>query len=462
MFAFFRRTSTALGDFDGAPPRFQHANSLALSAREGPVARRLPSDPLGGAKPSATSTPGRLGSGSSEKMPSINRNKVSVYAYGAFSPESDGSHARICSLLDRLSDTFRKVAVYSYDNHPDFPWKPANVEAFRARWPHVELVMEPYTAKLKMLTRLKNLLISIFPGAADRLLQISVRRWSPGFAKLKDESQAIFVNYTHGLNQLNGIDPKRCFVDTHDVNFAKWAKITDSSSVSTTSLRKLRGEIAALQPTGAVIAISPSEAAFFRMMLNGNKVFYVSTWTAPRTTVPDADRATPDIDLVFVGSGYIMNSRGLCDMFERHGNWLSRYRIAVCGLVCNDPDVIALARRFPKLSLLGYVECPGDIYARSKAALSPVDGTGLKMKIMAAMEAGIPAFASTQAFDGLPPGYENSVFPISESGVTGLLGSEQRLAEARKAALNYYAKFNQTGEVNSVLDRLRSVELGVA
>jgi hypothetical protein len=395
-------------------------------------------------------------------MPSISRSKVSVYAYGAFSPESDGSHARVCSLLDRLSGTFRNVAVYSYDNHPDFPWKPANVEAFRARWPHVELVLEPYTAKLKMLTRLKNLLISIFPNAADYLLRLSVRGWAPGFARLMDESQAIFVNYTHGLNQLNGVDPKRCLVDTHDVNFAKWAKITGSSSVSTTSLRKLRGEIASLQPTGAIVAISPSEAAFFRMMLNGNKVFYVSTWTAPRATLPDGARTTRDIDLVFVGSGYIMNSRGLCEMFERHGNWLSRYRIAVCGLVCNDPDVIALARRFPKLSLLGYVERPRDIYARSKAALSPVDGTGLKMKIMAAMEAGIPAFASTQAFDGLPPGYESSVFPISESGVTSLLGSEQRLAEARKAALRYYEKFNQTGEVNAVLDGLRSFGLRVA
>jgi Glycosyl transferases group 1 len=436
MFAFLRRASTALGDFDVAPPRSQHSGPLALSAREGLVARRPTSDRRCGPNPSATNAADRSGSRSSDKTPSTSRNKVSVYAYGAFSPESDGSHARVCSLLDRLSDTFGNVAVYSYDNHPDFPWKPANVEAFRARWPHVELVLEPYTAKLKMLTRLKNLLISIFPNAADRLLQISVRGWSPGFTKLKVESQAIFVNYTHGLNQLNGIDPKRCLVDTHDVNFAKWAKITDSSSVSTTSLRKLRGEIAALQPTGAVIAISPSEAAFFRMMLNGSKVFYVSTWTAPRTTVPDAARATPEIDLVFVGSGYIMNSRGLCDMFERHGNWLSRFRIAVCGLVCNDPDVIALARRFPKLSLLGYVERPGDIYARSKAALSPVDGTGLKMKIMAAMEAGIPAFASAQAFDGLPPGYENSVFPISESSVTGLLASEQRLAEARKAALS--------------------------
>jgi hypothetical protein len=383
------------------------------------------------------------------------RSKILVYFYGAFTPESDGCHARVCSLLDRLSANFAEVSVYSYDNHPDFPWKPVNVEAFRSHWPNVELVLEPYTTKLKMLTRMKNLFISICPGAAERLLRLSVRGWSPGYEKLRDESQVIFVNYTHGLNQLNGVEPERCLVDTHDVNFAKWAKITESSMVSATALRKLRGEIAALQPTGAVIAISPAEAAFFRMMLYGDKVYYVSSWAEPHAPVLDLERAAPDIDLVFFGSGYVMNARGLCDMFERHGSWLSRYRIAVCGLVCNDPDVIAVARKFPNVSLLGYVDRPGEIYARSKAALSPVDGTGLKMKIMAALEAGIPVFASKQAFDGLPPGYEGSVFPISESSIADLLGCEQRLLEARRAAVRYHGIFSETGDATAVLERVQ-------
>ncbi len=86
----------------------------------------------------------------------MDRRKILVYFYGAFSPEFDGCHARVRSLLDRLTATFAEVAVYSYDNHPDFPWKPANVEAFRLRWPNVELVLEPYTTKLKLLTRMKN------------------------------------------------------------------------------------------------------------------------------------------------------------------------------------------------------------------------------------------------------------------------------------------------------------------
>ncbi len=81
------------------------------------------------------------------------------------------------------------------------------------------------------------------------------------------------------------------------------------------------------------------------------------------------------------------------------------------------------------------------------------------MKIMAALEAGIPAFASKQAFDGLPPGYEQAVFPISEASVANLLGNEQKLAAARIAARNYHATFNRTGEAKAVLDRLRLSEM---
>ena len=387
----------------------------------------------------------------------MQRSKVSVYFYGAFTPESDGCHARVCSLLNRLSVTFKQVAVFSYDNHPDFPWTPSNVRAFHARWPDIELVLDPYTAKLKALTRLKSMLVSIFPAAAGRLLQLSVPGWSPGFEKLKRDSEVILVNYTHGMAQLNGVDPSRCLLDTHDINFAKWAKITNASPVSLTSMRKLRGEVAVLRTVRDVIAISPSEAAFFRMMLDEDRVSYVSSWDPPRSPAVAADRVTPDIDLVFVGSGYVMNARGLCEMLERHGGWLAPYRIAVCGLVCADPAVKMLPRRFPNVTLLGYVEHVADIYARSKAALSPVDGTGLKMKIVAALEAGIPVFASTQAFDGLPPGYEECVFPISEAGIAGLLGSEPRLAQARNAARHCHASFAQAGEAAAVLERLAPI-----
>jgi hypothetical protein len=385
----------------------------------------------------------------------MSANKIAVYIYGAFSPASDGCHARVCSLLDRLTEIGERVAVYSYDNHPDFPWRSANVDAFRARWPGVELVLERYSGKLKLATRVKNLLVSLFPKSAARLIRISIPGWSPKFDRLKTESSFFLVNYTHGLCQLNGVDPGRCLVDTHDVNFAKWAKITNSNSISVTSLRKLRGEIATLEVAGTVIAISPPEAAFFRMMLSRDNISYVSSWTEPCTAMSSRNTVR-DIDLVFFGSGYIMNARGFCEMLEKHGAWLRRYRIVACGLVCEDTAVIELTRRFPNVTLLGFVAEPGEIYARSKAALSPVGGTGLKMKIVAAVEAGIPVFASRQSLDGLPPGFEEAVFPISEAGVTVLLDNEDRLSAARAAARRYAATFAKAGDVAAVLDRLKA------
>ncbi|MCK0195795.1 glycosyltransferase [Ancylobacter sp. 6x-1] len=384
----------------------------------------------------------------------MTRNKIAVYFYGAFSPEADGCHARVCSLLDRLVLSFPRVVVYSYDNHPDFPWKERNIQAFHQRWPGVELVLEHYSGRLKLATRVKNLLISFFPGMARNLVKLSLPGASPKFAGVKAEAGSIFVNYTHGLAQLNGVDPDRCVVDTHDVNFAKWAKLARASSVSLTSLRKLRGEIAVLQIVYALVAISPSEAAFFRMMLEDDRVHYVAAWDPPRKRADVAPASERDIDLVFFGSAYAMNGRGLVQMFAQNGEWLARYRIAICGNVCNDPDVVALAGRHANVRLLGYVDRPEEIYARSKAALSPVDGTGLKMKIVGALRAGVPAFVSRSALDGLPSGYEEAVFPLAEAEVARVLGDDRRLADAQNAAFAYYAQFDRGSDAAALIERL--------
>ena len=386
----------------------------------------------------------------------MNRDKVVVYFYGAFVPEVDGCHARTCALLDRLVANFANVAVFSYDNHPDFPWTLANKAAFAARWPGVELILDRYTRRLRQLTRVKNLLISIYPRAATRLLRQSFAGWSPGYERLRAQARAVFVTYTHGLAQLNGVDPDLCIVDTHDINFAKWAKLNHASPVSVASLRKLRGEVATLRVSRAVVAISPPEAAFFRMMLGHDGVFYVASWDVPRAPIGGTERAS-DYDLVFVGSGYAMNARGLCELLGQHGAWLSRYRIAVCGRVCDSPDVQRAVRGHPNVCLLGYVDRPADIYARSRAALSPVDGTGLKMKILAAMEHGRPVFASRHSLDGLPPGYDGAVFPIDEAMVAEVLDTEYRWQAACRAARNYRATIGRTGDAGAVLDRVSAM-----
>jgi hypothetical protein len=239
-------------------------------------------------------------------------------------------------MLDRLSPEFANLTLYSYENHPNCPWTSTSEEVFRKRWPGVELVIERHTKTLRYITRAKNLLASLFPAAAGRFLRMSLANATPKLEALKNSSNFFIVSYAEGLAQLNGVDPSQCFIETHDVNFVKWAKLHHKSPVSLVPLRKLRGEMAVLETARGVISISPTETSFFKMMLKSPTVAYVPSWDPPKTE-DESNHQGYDFDFVFAGSEYIMNVRGLVSLLEEHGQWLANYRVAVCGKVCDDP-----------------------------------------------------------------------------------------------------------------------------
>lgn len=384
---------------------------------------------------------------------------VLVFTY-AFAAEIDGSHARAASLLNRLASEFSNVIVYSHKNHPLYPWADEEVEAFHRRWPNVRLVVEDQPKILSRLAPLKNLFISLFPSLAKRVLQFTVPGAAPRFEEIKKQAGAFVVSYKSSLTELNGVDASRCIVDTHDLLFVKWAKLTKTSPITINAIRKMRGEVGALDATKAVVAISPSEASFFRTMLSSAKTYYVSSWDQPEAKALTPSRGSYAFDLVLVASGYEMNVRGFIDLLQEHGNWLSRYRIAVCGQICNDPAVVEAVANFPSIKLLGFVEKIEEVYARSKAALAPVDGTGLKMKIVSALQFGLPAFVSEQAFDGLPPGHEGAIFPINEQAFRRLLNNPADLKEAHRKAFSYCSTFNAASEYGLVMKALEAMLFG--
>jgi glycosyltransferase involved in cell wall biosynthesis len=190
-------------------------------------------------------------------------------------------------------------------------------------------------------------------------------------------------------------------------------------------------------------------------MLGSTNVSYVPSWDLPTTVSVNFEQPT-DFDLVFAGSEYVMNVRGLVELLRTHGGWLSRFRIAVCGRVCDDPAVIEAAAPFDNVTLLGFVDRVEDIYLRSKAALAPVDGTGMKIKVATALAVGLPVFASAQCLEGLTAGYEEAVFEIGETKVSEILGDMTKLRKARMAALRYDTLLKNSGGLPPFLAVLRS------
>jgi hypothetical protein len=369
-------------------------------------------------------------------------------------PEMDGAQSRVGELLDRLHAELRKVAVYSFDDDPQHPWTSDRRSMFAQRWPGVDLVTEPRRRSVKYLSYMKKILLGLFPFRAERILSLRVKRGTPELDRLRGSTCVFVVNYQKGLCELNGIDPARCFVETHDLHFLKTARVHSKSPFSASLLLKLRAELGSYARVKALFAISPTETTFFRMLLPETPAYFISSWTSP-TPGLRASHAAPEFDFVFVGSAYQMNARGLCALYETDGSWLSRYQVAICGKVCDDPAIKALAAKRPSISLLGYVDDLMDVFERSRVALSPVSGTGVKMKILAAVRAGLPVFASRNSMEGLAPGYEGAVMEIDEATCRRILSDTAAYETACRAAVAYGIAHSRAGEADAAIAAIK-------
>ena len=119
--------------------------------------------------------------------------------------------------------------------------------------------------------------------------------------------------------------------------------------------------------------------------------------------------------------------------------WLAKRPIAVAGAVCTAEPILRLAADWPSLNLLGYVEDLPATFAATKATLTPVEGTGLKIKMLEALEHGKPVFASDSARAGLPPGHGACVFGLDRRTIETLLDDPNALSAAELAAFQFHA-----------------------
>ena len=385
---------------------------------------------------------------------------VIFYFNGTFMQRLNGAHARADSFLRFLLRHFQRVIVYSFRNHPTCPWTNDLVQRFAAEYPRAQLILEDRTAALVAMTRLKNTLAMFLPSLARQIIRISLPGAAPAYASLLKEhpSAALIINYVDGLTQLNGILHQQFVVETHDIKFINYRFQAHKPATAIRSISKFRSEIGLLSTAPGVIAISPTEAHFFRMLVDHAKVLYIPEFDQD-TKLQELETADAEdflYDLIFVGSDNVLNVDGLVGFLREHGPWLGKYRIAVCGKVCQHTAVTQIAGRYPSLSLLGFVDDIDQIYRRSKAALSPVVGTGLKIKIVDALAKGKPVFASQSSLAGLPPGYEGCVFPIERRVMGRILNQEESRRAAARESRTYFASFGQRGDHEELLRLLRS------
>jgi glycosyltransferase involved in cell wall biosynthesis len=356
---------------------------------------------------------------------------------GCFVNMTDGCHVRACQDLEMLIAAGQRVAVYSYRNHVQWPWGPAEIDAFHARFPDVKLVLDEWTPVLALSQKIKSIAAYLGGKVGVWIQGLPLPGLTPGLDGLRRDGglKLAVVSYPWGVSQLNGRPAERMIIDTHDLSALERIQGRAPGRLGVASLLSLKRELFYLSLADEVWSISYGERWFLQAFLGGGRVRLVppalSKWTGP---VPKTDRA-PAYDLVFVGSNNRWNGDAITSFLKASACWEPSHKIAIAGSVCRSDQVRAAAR--PGVELLGYVDDLNALYSDTRAAICPVEETGTKIKLIEALRAGRPVFAAPGALTGLVPGYEDCVFPLQRESIDRVLGNPASLAAAEAAARRY-------------------------
>lgn len=384
---------------------------------------------------------------------------IVVYFNGTFVNFEGGGHARLAEMLKFYAANFDDVTLYSYSNHDWFPWTDQAIEKFKLGFPNVKLCLERNTRPLRVFTRVKNVMLLLFPRLASAILAFRLPGASPKYhAILKQYPDAVWIiNYSYGLTQLNGLPHrKNIIIETHDLNFLMASKARKASVNSCRMLIKARNEITYLNSVSALVAISPQERAFYRLFAKDIKLFYIPVYLKMANKEYYSEEYEFQCDLLFVAGNNPFNVEGFEAFIQSNSHWLSKYKIHVVGLICKDERILHLQSAHEYIHLLGYVGDISRIYRTAKAAISPVEGTGLKMKVIEALCHGKPVFGSDHTRDGLPGEYETCVFPIDRDKIESLLTNSKKRRKAETAAFHYARQVDRFSETNQLLAYLDS------
>ena len=350
-------------------------------------------------------------------------------------PNSDGNLLRIRTVLQFLVEFGFNVTFYSFVGSGAWPWTAKDELNFCTTFPQVPLVIDRWNFGLTLVERFKNNLSALAPSLTTRIVAASVPSLTPKWSKLRAEyPDAVYLlNYAMNATQLNGIDLSRACIDTHDLCFRERALYHGLPIWHWDILRQMRRELSILDAAGVVLTISRTEHSVLETLLQTPKVCYLPPHNKPLTE-PDS-HTVAQTDLLFLGSGNYKNVRGINSFLEAYRTWKSRPTLAIAGSVSSHA-IVDLAGDF-SVSIMGYVENLPLLYQGVRAAICPVEGTGVNIKLLEALAYGKPVFASAGAIAALPRGWEGCVFPLTETSIREVLDDANRLRAASAAALKY-------------------------
>jgi len=349
---------------------------------------------------------------------------------------SDGCHIRLLDMIKFLDDAGFRVIFYSNPSQAHWTWTPKYISEFQKQFPRINLIIEPTNFLSRAMRLIKNIVASYLPFLTRSVVRIGIPFITPAWSHLKSaESSAIFiVNYADGITQLNGVDTERTCVDTHDLGFRSYALNSGQRIWSHRVRRRLTKELSLLDCVRLTLTISPVERIFLKQALADRTILYVppALTLSPRKKEFQDSSESLIADLLFLGSGNHKNTYYINDFLSKFVNWDANLTIAIAGDVSRKLSPLYLSHSHIKV--LGYVDDIDMLYSQVRAAVCPVEGTGVNIKILEALAYGKPVFAAPAAIEALSPNSSECVFSLSQESVKHVLDNDDLYLVAGNAA----------------------------
>jgi glycosyltransferase involved in cell wall biosynthesis len=384
--------------------------------------------------------------------------KIAVVSPTPTHPAIAGNRARICSLIECLRTLGHDVHLVHAGRDP------GDGEAMRRAWGEryhpVPYAQPPMARALRGYVRC---------WLADKLGRRAWYRW--GLDDWYDEGVSAPIRRLHAAHRFDCVVVEyvffskalECFddsvlkvLDTHDIMTDRWRLFADGGRAPEWFSCDVRDEARGLARAHVVIAIQERERDFFRAITD-REVVRVGHLCLVADRFDGGRRAAPAV--LVVGSGNSINVDGLrwflAEVWPGIAGRTRDATLQVAGAVADHVE------DRPGLVRLGRPADMAQAYAGAAVVVNPVTrGTGLSIKSVEALAAGMPLVTTPAGGRGLEPAWGSAMVVAATpsafaDAVAALLADRERARELSRAALGFARAWmrEQAGELERVLAR---------
>ncbi len=279
--------------------------------------------------------------------------------------------------------------------------------------------------------------------------------WLPKLKAIGRDADVVIVEYVFNSKVFEAF-PRSAMriLDTHD-SFSDRHKLFFTNGLGNGYWRSLRpeDEILGFRRADTVLAIQEEEAIRFSEQLQKNPtqgatpdVAVVSHFLDTRTPITDYSQ---DNTAFFLGSNNPANRQAISNfvatVMPLVVQEIPTFDLKLIGGICKDaPD-------HPNITKLGQVPKLRDAFVRSPLSINPMlVGTGINIKLLDAMAAGVATLSTATGLRGLPDRYRQGVVAFDDHDHVGFANEIIRYAQSAElrariggAALSDAEKWNQ-------------------